>query len=83
MNTINIPERDNHTEPLGCGHFACGARDHSIWYQAGSYETGLAGTRCFDCASLAEHYGYTVTMIPTNEQILTWLDWEREDIGIN
>jgi hypothetical protein len=73
-------ERDCHSEPLSCGHFACGAQDLSIYWMS---DQGMTGTVCFDCALLAERYGLHVTIIPTNEQMLAELDWELAGIGTN
>lgn len=84
--TDTIAETEaNLTEPLSCGHIPQVQDDWSIWWLAGTYssETAIAGTVCFTCAVIAEESGHTVTRIPTNEQMGTWLDADMQDIGTN
>ncbi len=71
--------------PCGCGHFQTLASTRGVWWVIGKdpgMET-LSFTACFDCALIAETYGWTTDMIPTSEQLLTELDWDMAGIGTN
>lgn len=66
--------------PLSCGHFPTEA-EPEVWWAVLPEITG--GTACTGCAATTEECGGMADLIPTNEQMLTELDWEMAGIGTN
>lgn len=65
---------------LSCGHFSTPA-EPEVWWAILPEITG--GTACTGCAAITEECGGTASLIPTNDQLITLLDWEQAGIGTN
>lgn len=64
---------DHLDEPASCGHIPANCEINGTWWLARTFKSLMAGTLCFNCALLADRFGYKVSPIPTNAQMLQHL----------